>query len=110
MKNIGMRSGWVCLLLAACFPQLAVGDEPEDRPWFESEHHYPYLESGELGEQPGEAEGETRVWDRRLPIWGQEVIDLGYELPLPYGVAGLLMQIEQDLSLEFSITQRNADP
>lgn len=88
-------------VLLACLAGRAIADDPaRERPWFGGEHHYPYLESGELGEPPEEVAGEGRVWERRLPIWGQEVIDLGYELPLPYGLAGLLMQIEQDLELD----------
>ena len=46
-----------------------------------------------------EGESTARVWDHRMPLMAQEVIDRGYDLPLPYGVRGLYMTIEQDLDL-----------
>jgi len=40
-----------------------------------------------------------RDWNRTLPIWGQEVIDKGYSLPLPLGVDFIYVDIQQDLNL-----------
>lgn len=74
-------------------------DEQENTPWFEGDHAFPYLESGALGEGPPGSQEETREWTHRFPIWGQQVVELGYELPLPYGVGMLAMQIEQDIEL-----------
>ena len=41
-----------------------------------------------------------RTWDHKLPFMAQKVIDLGYDLPLPYGLKVLYSDIEQDQILE----------
>jgi hypothetical protein len=43
---------------------------------------------------------EQRVWDHKLPFMAQKVIDMGYDLPLPYGLKVLYSDIEQDQVLE----------
>ena len=48
----------------------------------------------------GEDDSTARVWEHRMPLMAQEVIDRGYDLPLPYGLRGLYMSIEQDLDLK----------
>jgi len=54
-----------------------------------------------------------RVWNHALPFLAQEVIDKGYDLPLPYG-AGLIFSIndqEQSISeLEVGINGRDKVP
>ncbi len=97
------------LLSAAAYAQAQVDSdqadevgpvpEAEDEPWFETELNIPYLESGKVGELPEGAEGEPRVWPHVLPFFAQNVIDMGYELPEPYGIRPLGMTIEQDLDL-----------
>jgi hypothetical protein len=42
---------------------------------------------------------EPVTWGRTLPFMAQKVIDLGYELPHPYGVGAIGVAIEQDLVL-----------
>ena len=44
------------------------------------------------GEQESDA---PRTWDHKLPFFGQKVIDLGYDLPLPYGIGVTLVNIDQ---------------
>jgi hypothetical protein len=41
-----------------------------------------------------------RRWDRRLPFLAQKVIDLGYDLPLPFGVSVIYGNVEQDMLLD----------
>ena len=41
-----------------------------------------------------------RSWDHKLPFLAQKVIDMGYDLPLPYGLKVLYSDIEQDQILE----------
>ena len=41
-----------------------------------------------------------RTWDHKLPFMAQKVIDMGYELPLPYGLKILYSDIEQGQVLE----------
>lgn len=48
----------------------------------------------------GREPAETRVWDRKLPFLAQDVIDLGYDLPRPYGVKVLYSGIDQDQVLD----------
>ena len=60
---------------------------------------YPSLEDRELGE-PHEAEGEPIIYDRALPFLAQQVLDLGFELPHPYGAQLVGYWQEQDLILD----------
>ena len=41
-----------------------------------------------------------RTWDHKLPFMAQKVIDMGYDLPMPYGLKVLYSDIEQDQVLE----------
>jgi hypothetical protein len=48
-----------------------------------------------------------REWDRALPFLAQKVIDLGYDLPKPYGVSVIPVTMRQDMNLNnlgFSLT------
>lgn len=49
--------------------------------------------------EDGRESGENRVWDRKLPFLAQDVIDLGYDLPRPYGVKALYSYVNQDQEL-----------
>jgi hypothetical protein len=50
--------------------------------------------------EDGREQIEQRTWDHKLPFMAQKVIDLGYDLPLPYGLKVLYSDIEQDQVLE----------
>jgi hypothetical protein len=52
------------------------------------------------GVEDGREPIEQRTWDHKLPFMAQKVIDLGYDLPLPYGLKVLYSDIEQDQVLE----------
>ena len=52
------------------------------------------------GTEDGHVPVEQRTWDHKLPFMAQKVIDMGYQLPLPYGVKVLYSDIEQDQVLE----------
>jgi hypothetical protein len=58
------------------------------------------LEERDLGEPNIDDDGERVMWHRKLPFLAQQVIDLGFELPNPYGVAIIPGRIRQDLILE----------
>jgi hypothetical protein len=68
-------------------------------PWWMSEDRYPQLPTGDVGELPEGAEAEKRTWDRKLPFMAQQVIDLGFELPNPYGAGGIFAHVEQEIVL-----------
>ena len=53
-----------------------------------------------MGIEDGRESAEHRTWDHKLPFMAQKVIDLGYDLPLPYGLKVLYSDIEQDQILE----------
>jgi hypothetical protein len=57
------------------------------------------LEDRELG-QPYTENGERVIYDRALPFLAQEVIDLGFELPRPYGLQLIGYWQEQELILD----------
>ena len=50
-----------------------------------------------------EAEGitseEPRVWEHKLPFFAQDVVDMGFDLPLPYGIGITYAHIDQELIL-----------
>ena len=59
----------------------------------------PHLEDRELGEPNLDDDGEVVIWDHPLPFFGQAVTELGFELPLPFGVSIVPATFEQDLTL-----------
>ena len=59
----------------------------------------PHLEDRELGEPALDGEGEVVIWDHPLPLFGQAITELGFELPLPFGVSFVPATFEQDLTL-----------
>lgn len=59
----------------------------------------PHLEDRELGEPNLDERGEAVIWDHPLPFFGQAVTDLGFELPLPFGISVVPATFEQDLVL-----------
>ena len=53
------------------------------------------------------------VWDRKMPFLAQNVIDKGYDLPLPYGVGLLYAHVEQQqllTDLEVGINGNPEEP
>jgi len=61
---------------------------------------YPTLEDRDLGEPNIDEAGERVIWKHKLPFLAQQVVDLGFELPNPYGVAIIPARIQQDLILD----------
>jgi len=57
----------------------------------------PQLEHG-FTEEAGTTPSTT--WDHALPFLAQKVIDLGYDLPNPYGVQLLYVHMDQELKLD----------
>jgi hypothetical protein len=47
-----------------------------------------------------QGEDAPRVWDRKLPLFAQKVIDEGYDLPLPYGIGLTYANVNQDMFLD----------
>ncbi|OBT09384.1 hypothetical protein A9264_08930 [Vibrio sp. UCD-FRSSP16_10] len=42
---------------------------------------------------------EPKVWDRALPFFAQNVVEQGFDLPLPFGVSIIYVQTEQAMDL-----------
>ncbi|MEM1190848.1 MAG: hypothetical protein AAGI72_20115 [Pseudomonadota bacterium] len=59
----------------------------------------PSLDERPLGE-PLTEDGEPVTYDRALPLLAQQVLDLGFELPNPYGIQLIGYWQEQDLELD----------
>ena len=53
-----------------------------------------------FGIEDGREESERRWWDHKMPFMAQKVIDMGYDLPLPYGLRGSYVNVEQDQQLD----------
>lgn len=66
---------------------------------FKTTRLYPTLEERQLGEPNVDEDGDRVIWPYRLPFLGQKVIDLGFDLPNPYGVGLIGVTIQQDLEL-----------
>ena len=45
-------------------------------------------------------EDAPRQWDRKLPFLAQKVINLGYDLPLPFGISLIYGNVEQEMLLD----------
>jgi hypothetical protein len=85
---------------SACEESLRAWRGPEWERDFHTTQIYPTLEHRELGEPNLDDEGERVIWQQKLPFLAQRVIDLGFDLPNPYGVALISANIRQDLILE----------
>ena len=85
---------------AACAEPLKKWQRPTIEQTFRTTKIYPTLEQRELGDPNLNESGEPVVWGRALPFMAQNVVDLGFELPNPYGVALIPVRIRQDLILQ----------
>jgi hypothetical protein len=83
-----------------CAMALKTWRRPTVEQTFQTTKSYPTLEQRELGNPNLDESGEPVVWKRRLPFMAQKVVDLGFELPNPYGVALIPARIRQDLVLQ----------
>lgn len=98
----------VCLSLSAGVSFGQVQDDDDD---FEGGAlHLPSLEDRDLGEPALDEDGERVIWKQRLPFLAQQVIDLGFELPNPYGIALIPAAIQQDLILDNLVIGINGPP
>jgi hypothetical protein len=70
----------------------------------------PTLEDRELGDPVRDEAGDIPQWDRALPFLAQKVIDLGFELPEPYGAAIIPVWTRQDLILDDLSISVNGGP
>lgn len=60
-----------------------------------------------------QGEDAPRRWEHRLPFFAQKVVDLGYDLPLPYGIGVTYANVNQDMllsGLEVGINGREKQP
>ncbi len=73
--------------------------DPNYVPWWESRDQYPSIDLDEADEHRRQIEGK-RVWGRALPFFAQGVIDMGFDLPNPYGLSAIYVRIWQDLIVE----------
>ncbi len=85
---------------SACEESLRVWQGPDWVRDYQTTRIYPTLEQRELGEPNLDDAGERVIWEQKLPFLAQQVVDLGFELPNPYGVAIIAAGIRQDLVLE----------
>jgi len=49
-----------------------------------------------FGIEDGRTEPEKRWWDHKMPFHAQKVIDMGYDLPLPYGLKLGYLNVDQE--------------
>lgn len=53
-----------------------------------------------FGIDDGRDENERRWWDHKMPFMAQKVIDMGYDLPLPYGIKASYVTVDQEQLLD----------
>lgn len=74
----------------------------------------PDIEPPSILSYPVRRQGPTpvvrRKWDRPLPFLAQEVIDLGYDLPLPFGISIIPVVMRQDMTLNNLAISVNGGP
>ena len=92
--------GYADQVTPACEESLRAWRGPDLERDFQTTQIYPSLEERELGEPNIDDDGQRVIWHRKLPFLAQQVVDLGFELPNPYGVAIISGRIRQDLILE----------
>jgi len=83
-------------LSPACRAAYDMMERPVVHPRLRGAPSVPSLEGRKLGEQVREDGGKGKVWDHPLPIWGQRVVDLGFDLPFPFGISVLPVWMRQD--------------
>ncbi len=87
------------VLTAACRTEVHLASEQLAEETIDLFVVVPHLEDREIGDANVDEQGNNLVWNHPLPFFGQEVIDLGFELPLPFGVSVIPASFEQDLTL-----------
>jgi len=92
--------GYADQVSLGCKESLGEWQRPEWEHDFQTTQIYPTLEQRELGEPNIDDAGDRVIWQRKLPFLAQQVVDLGFELPNPYGVALIGASIRQDLILD----------
>jgi len=99
-RVLACLQGYADQVNSACAESLHPWRGPDWEQDFHTTQIYPTLEHRELGEPNLDDDGERVIWRRKLPFLAQEVVDLGFELPNPYGIALINVSIQQDLVLE----------
>jgi hypothetical protein len=102
--------GYADQVSPGCKESLGAWQAPEWEHDYQTTQIYPTLEERELGEPNIDDDGERVIWHRKLPFLAQQVIDLGFDLPNPYGVAFVTAHIQQDLILDNLIIGVNGPP
>lgn len=87
-------------VLEQCRDWLERWHRPDPVQDYQSIRIYPTLEHRDLGDPNIGDDGKRVIWKHKLPLFAQKVIDLGFELPNPYGVAIIPARIRQDLTLQ----------
>ncbi len=89
-----MSDSGATLTMSVRLVKLAVNDDLTDTGV--SEMGIPNTGFTSVGDQDEHA---PRVWNYNLPFMAQDVIDEGYDLPLPYGVGVVYANVVQDMLL-----------
>ena len=66
-----------------------------------AQSEYPVLDEDPLsdGEKPAEEKTAIEPVTRKIPIWGEKIREMGYELPLPFGAGANLVLMDQGLDI-----------
>ena len=85
-------------------------------PWTDmAQSEYPILDEDLIGEaeKPKEKKEAVEPITRKIPIWGEKIREMGYDLPLPFGVGANFVWMDQGIDireLTVGVGSRSTEP
>ena len=76
------------------------GSDPA--PWtYTAQSEYPVLDEDVIGEaeKPKEKKEVVEPITRKIPIWGEKIREMGYDLPLPFGAGANFVWMDQGIDI-----------
>lgn len=82
-----------------CFPSLVLAQQQPTQD-YDNSRVAGQEATSQSAIQSEDAAGEKRVWQHPLPFMAQDVIDLGFDLPKPFGLSLTYNTMQHDLALD----------
>ena len=76
--------------------------DPNSAPWkLTAQTEYPVLDEKPIGEteKPNEKKEAIEPITRKIPIWGEKIREMGYDLPLPFGMGANFVWMDQGIDI-----------
>jgi hypothetical protein len=88
----------------------------DSSPWtYTAQSEYPILEEDGIGEaqKPAQEKQAVEPITRKIPIWGEKIREMGYDLPLPFGAGANFVWMDQGIDireLTVGVGSRSTEP